>query len=209
MNNAQRQIEFYSGSVRVSRPVRVPDDEQVILVQESNSLVPAEIGSRSEAGFYGQGNYTRVFNFGTEYTGSISPCTQYAVQRASNDFSTMVSRVLELLQVEDEVEDDFGAVVPTKFALQESLRILSETFRELKTVFPLAPASVSFDGGIRIEWMRPDSSLRLVIQGGEEEEAYIYHEHEDKYGTEPASAQNLVQRIRWLQRKSSHVESTT
>ena len=205
----QEQAESYSTSESVSDSVVWTRSAPGVLVRDYTSPAPTEAASCLRARLVGHANYTTGFGVQTENTGSISPCTAYAEQRASSDYNAMVSRVLGLLQEEDdEQEDDYGAVVPTRTALSNALTILGGAFRELQTVFPLAAATVSFDGGIRIQWMRPVSSLRLVIPGDEGEEAYIYHEHEDEYGTETASALNLAKRIRWLQRICTHAEST-
>lgn len=203
----EKQKESYSSSVSVSGWVKVPVDAQSVLVRNCTSPAPDEAGSFREIQIVGPAIGIRVSDLEAENTGSISRCTMYPGQHASSNFDFMISRVLGLLHEEDEVEDDYGAVVPTRIALRNSLEILSEAFRELQTIFPLAAATVSFDGGIRIQWMRPNSSLRLVLPGNEEEEAYIYYEYENEYGTEPASAQNLTKRIRWLQRECTYVES--
>lgn len=202
------QAESYSTSEIVCDSEEVFGFAPGVLVRDHTSPAPTEAGSCLRARFVGHASYVIGIESELENTGSISPCTAYAEQRASNDYNAMVSRILGLLQEEDEQEDDYGAVVPTKTALSRVLTILSEAFRDVKTIFPLAAVTVSFDGGIRIQWIRPDSSLRLVIPGGEGEEAYIYHEHEDEYGTEAASAPILARRIRWLQRIRTHAEST-
>lgn len=140
-------------------------------------------------------------------TSTISRCATYTKQLALCNYISMVYRVSKLTEEEGEQDEDYGAVVPTETALVRALGILGETFRGFQTNFPLAPATVSFDGGIRIQWMLPDSSVRLVIPGAEgEEEEYIYFELKDEYGTEEASASNLAGRIKWLQRESAYAE---
>jgi len=140
-------------------------------------------------------------------TFTISHWARYTKKRASDNYNFMIYRVLELMEEEGEEDDEYGAVVPTKAALRRAMEILGESFRRFQTIFPLAPATVSFDGGVRIQWMLPDSSVRLVIPGNEgEEEEYIYFELNDTYGTEIASASNLDSRIKWLQRESAYAE---
>ena len=139
-------------------------------------------------------------------TSTISRCATYTKQRALCNYISMVYRVSKLTEEEGEQDEEYGAVVPTETALVRALGILGETFRDFQTDFPLAPATVSFDGGIRIQWMLPDSSVRLVIPGEEGEEEYIFFEREDTYGTEEASASNLAGRIKWLQRESAYAE---
>lgn len=139
-------------------------------------------------------------------TSTISRCATYTKQRALCNYICMAYRVSELTEEEGEQDEDYGAVVPTETALVRALGILGETFRGFQTNFPLAPATVSFDGGIRIQWMLPDSSVRLVIPGDEGEEEYIFFEREDTFGTEEASAFNLAGRIKWLQRESAYAE---
>ena len=144
---------------------------------------------------------------GQRYTGSTSICTDFAQRRASQDFKFMISRILDLLKEEEDCEDEYGAVVPTEHALLNVLAILGETHNELQTFFPRAAASVSFDGGIRIQWMHPHSSVRLVIPGGPDEDGYIYFEDEDYYDTESVSAKNLAYRMNWLQRICRNAET--
>lgn len=204
----QELVGSYSTSVNAFDLVKPLDDATRVLVRDHDFPVPAGSGSCLSARIIGYAKHIKGFIVETTETSSISLCTVYAEQRASIAFDLMVSRVLELLQEEDELDDDYGATVPTKTALSQTLTVLNNAFRELRTVFPMAAATVSFDGGIRIQWMHPDSSLRLVVPGDEGEEAYIYYEHEDVFGSIEASASNLAERIRWLQRICTYAESS-
>ena len=128
-------------------------------------------------------------------------------EHAGQNYSLVVSRIREFLQEEDDYEDDYGAAVPTSYATDRVLDILDATFQKLKDTFPKAAVSVSFDGGIRIQWIYPQSSVRLVIPAAVNDETYIYFEDGDNYGTEIVSAQNLADRISWLQRNCRNVET--
>ena len=168
---------------------------------------PTELDSSLKTRFaYQLKRPTKTSSEAENVTSTISRCATYTSQRALDNYNVMIRRVFELMEEEDEEDDDFGAVVPTKTALRRALEILGEAFRDFHTVFPLAPATVSFDGGVRIQWMLPDSSVRLVIPGDEGEEEYIYFELDDKYGTEEVSASNLASRIIWLRRESVYAE---
>jgi hypothetical protein len=208
MVRLQEHTALYCSSANVPESIVVSGITPGTLGRELAPPEPSAAVDSLRARLIGLTKHPLGYQTGVVNTGSISLCTAFLEQRASRDYDFMVSRVLELLQVEDDQEDDYGAIVPTRTALSNALTILHETFRELQTTFPRAVASVSFDGGIRIQWMRPESSLRLVIPGSDEEEAYIYFEHEDDYGTESVSATNLARRIKWLQRIFRHAEST-
>ena len=60
---------------------------------------------------------------------------------------------------------------------------------------PLGCASTDSEGGIRIEWVRPTSSVHLVIPASPGRDGYVYHEVGDQYGTVSATPEALA---RWL-----------
>ncbi len=142
-------------------------------------------------------------------TGSVTLYADYTEQKAIQDFRFLVSRVLELLREEEEEEEDdeYGAHVPTESAMRKVLSTLSEAYYDFQTVFPRAAVSVSPSGGIRVQWIYADSSVRLVIPGLPPEEGYIYFEHDDNYDIKSVSARNLANRISWLQRICRNAET--
>lgn len=158
---------------------------------------------RSEIPF----EYSSAPHVGSGETGSASIGTDFAQKKAFQEYIFMVSRVLDLLQEEEDLEDEYGAEMPTEYALRTVLELLSKAYNEFQTAFSRAAVSVSFEGGIRIQWMYPHSSMRLVVSGSPDEDGYIYFENGDNYDTESVSAQNLADRISWLQRNCRNAET--
>lgn len=196
--------ENYSSSISAMTCKVFPE----VLVWSHTSPAPTEFDSSLKTWFaYPLKRPTNSGGDDENITSTISRWATYTKKHASDNYNVMIYRVLKLMEEEGEEDDEYGAVVPTKTALRRALEILGESFGRFQTILPLAPATVSFDGGVRIQWMLPDSSVRLVIPGGEgEEEEYIYFELNDTYGTEIASASNLDSRIKWLQRESAYAE---
>jgi hypothetical protein len=60
---------------------------------------------------------------------------------------------------------------------------------------PYGCVSTDSEGGVRIEWTSPTSSVRLVVPPSEQKQGYVYHEEGTKYSTEAATPEALA---RWL-----------
>ena len=133
--------------------------------------------------------------------------TVFIEEQAGQNYNLVVSRIHELMQKENDYENDYGATMPTSYATDRVLAILDDTFQRLRTSFPKAAVSVSFDGGIRVQWIYPLSSVRLVVPGAVNEEEYMYFEDGDNYGTEIVSGQILADRISWLQQDCRSAET--
>lgn len=103
---------------------------------------------------------------------------------------------------DDDLEDDeYGASVPTKYALDRAVSLLAQAYQAVRNISPLAAVTTtSYEGGIRVQWMYPSANLRLIIPGNRNGQEYIYFEADDEYGTEDVSGQNLTKRLMWLQR---------
>ncbi|MFM7602370.1 MAG: hypothetical protein ACKO7R_14430 [Pseudanabaena sp.] len=52
----------------------------------------------------------------------------------------------------EEVEDEWGAIRPTKYAWKLSLELLQQIFNQISTNFPLGFASLEENGGIELIW---------------------------------------------------------
>jgi hypothetical protein len=63
----------------------------------------------------------------------------------------------------------------TDFALETALSVLRAAYGELDKPVPMPASSPDGEGGIFIEWLRPQRNVRLVIPGQLNQRAYIYH----------------------------------
>ncbi len=61
---------------------------------------------------------------------------------------------------------------------------------------PEAVVSPDECGGIRVEWVRDNASVHLVVPANKKSEAYIYTEVGNVYGTEAATAELLAESLR-------------
>lgn len=151
---------------------------------------------------------TTLDNFWLNGSSSITYNNFVAEEQAQLNYSLVVNRIFELLETEeDEDDDDYGAVIPTQHALDRTLTLLSNTYEILRTTFPVSVASVSPDGGIRVQWMHPKFSVRLIIPESKDKKEYIFFEDEENYETQDASAELLSKKLLWLQRSLQNAET--
>ncbi len=98
------------------------------------------------------------------------------------------------LKEEDE-EDEYGeTIVPTEYAIQKAIELVSQAAKLISHKFFKAWACTQDSGGITLDWSRSKLSqkARLVIPPTANEEVYIYYEIGDEYGIEHSiSAKNL------------------
>jgi hypothetical protein len=96
--------------------------------------------------------------------------------------------------------DEYGTLRPTKYAFDEATRLLVDAAivaaGEHRQI-PRGCVSTDADGGVRIEWVRNDASVHLVVPSTGEAAPYIYHEVGSDYGTEDARDVRLAF---WLRR---------
>lgn len=142
-------------------------------------------------------------NYALSSTSSSTIGVDIAKNQATEQYALMYSKVIELTEVQEEMEEDEGASVPTLYAIRQTIEILQGALENIYVPLPKAAFSVSYEGGIRIQWMYPQFSLRLVIAEAEESESYIYYEDGQEYSIEAANSENLKQRLMWLKRKLS------
>jgi len=110
--------------------------------------------------------------------------------------SALIGQLAELRTAEE--SDQYGVLRAGEHAYNLACRRLIDAAivaalegREI----PYGCASTDSEGGVRIEWIRPASSVHLVVPATSDRPAYIYHEVGDTYATEPATAERLA---RWL-----------
>jgi hypothetical protein len=111
--------------------------------------------------------------------------------------SVVLDRLASLLD-EDET-DDYGMLSPSEYAFTTTWELLVAAAGELSCPFPRAAVSTDSEGGIRVQWIRPERQVRLVIPNVESGRHYIYHEEGDQYDVEPSvSATSLARWLAWI-----------
>lgn len=115
--------------------------------------------------------------------------------------SDIVKQLITLRQ--EGPEDEYGILRPTDFAFEAAVSLLIDCAIELSVThhrkMPRGCASSDSEGGIRIEWVRPQTSVHLAIPAQQQpRRCYIYHEDAGDFGVEHAvSAKELAV---WLAR---------
>ena len=92
----------------------------------------------------------------------------------------LLSQLDALTEAED-YDDDFFS--PTESAA-DRMRGFLEGVSGLSTTVPAGTLYADGDGGLRLEWIRPDRELRLVISASPQGRSYIYHEQGDEYAAD-------------------------
>ena len=103
-----------------------------------------------------------------------------------------------------DVEDHRGVIRPLDAVFERGVQLLVDTSRVLRQVdsrsVPHGCVSPDFEGGIRIEWVRPSASVHLVIGPGDSATQYIYHERGADYGVDDhVSAERLASWLRLIE----------
>jgi hypothetical protein len=111
--------------------------------------------------------------------------------------SSIIAQLNELLSEQE--DDDYGTLRANKAACRTASEFLTDaaiiSATQYQGIIPNGCASTDAEGGIRIEWVRPTSGVRLVVPANSDSDAYIYHEVGNDFDTEPATAEALA---RWL-----------
>ena len=104
---------------------------------------------------------------------------------------------LDLLVEAEDYDDDFQS--PTESSFTKMRGFLEKANGLLKIAFPVGTIYADGDGGLRLEWIRPDRELRLVVSASSQGRSYLYHEQGDDYGADYApSAGELSRWLNWL-----------
>ncbi len=115
--------------------------------------------------------------------------------------SEMLEQITALQGAAD--EDDFRAL--TDDAAARTRAFLESAAVSLNAV-PLGTVAADGDGGLRIEWIRLDRELRLVVSASASGRSYLYYEQSESYGADYApSAGELSRRLRWLEAPAAEV----
>jgi hypothetical protein len=104
---------------------------------------------------------------------------------------------LDLLMKSGDYDDDF--LSPTASAADRMRGLLEKSSVLLKIALPIGTLYADGDGGLRLEWIRPDRELRLVIAASPEGRNYIYHEDGSNHGADYSpNVDKLSQWLNWL-----------
>ncbi len=130
----------------------------------------------------------------------ISPERRQLADAGVLHLSPIVSQLVELWN-EPEEEDEYGRLRPTRGAFDRSVGLLVDAAIEAhceQRRIPSGCVSTDSEGGVRIEWVRPEASVHLVVPASKDNEAYVYHEVGDDYATEDVTPKRLAYWLRWI-----------
>lgn len=96
------------------------------------------------------------------------------------------------------ITDEEWATKPSEHALSRAINLIAGAFELARIRLPSPYLSIAQDGGIRIQWIKDDISLRVIIPAVDGKQEYIYFESGSDYGTENVSPDNLAARFFWL-----------
>jgi hypothetical protein len=88
---------------------------------------------------------------------------------------------------EENEEDEYGEIIiPTEYATQKAIELVSQTAKLIPEQFFKAWVCSQDSGGIALDWSRSKlgQKVRLVIPPTDNEEIYIYYEIGAEYGIE-------------------------
>jgi|SRR5215469_9646176 len=113
-----------------------------------------------------------------------------------------LSRILELLQ--ENGEDDYGAIGPTQFAFWTAFKMVSDAISIVGEDFACSPA-VDSEGGIRLSWRRGDRQVKLICPAKREAAGYIYQASPEGTSVRDrdVTAAALADRLSWLINRES------
>jgi hypothetical protein len=121
---------------------------------------------------------------------------------ASADIRHLSSLVRQLAALREcEEADEYGVLRASEHAYNEACQLLIDatiTAALERREIPDACVSTDSEGGVRIEWIRPQRSVHLVIPCDPPRQPYLYHEVGDAYGTERATAGALAYWLRGI-----------
>lgn len=104
---------------------------------------------------------------------------------------------LDALMQSEDYDDEFH--IPTGSASSRMRDLLEGASGHLRTALPLGTMYADGDGGLRLEWIRPDRELRLVVSASPEGRSYIYHEKGDEYAADYSPTVDALGRwLSWL-----------
>lgn len=126
----------------------------------------------------------------------VSPIRGHLISANIRFLSPLLRELGELLSLPDE-HDEYGVLRATRSAYESACCLLIDAaiVAAPNRQIPRGCVSTDSEGGLRVQWIRPNKSVHLVIPAQPDKESYIYHEVGLDYGTERASAGRLAH---WL-----------
>lgn len=104
---------------------------------------------------------------------------------------------LDLIMEAKDYDDD--SQPPTESSVVRMRGFLENANNLLKIAFPWGTIYADGDGGLRLEWIRPDRELRLIVSASPQGRSYLYHEQGDDYGADYAPSDGELRRwLNWL-----------
>ncbi len=105
---------------------------------------------------------------------------------------------LEHLIKSEDYDDDF--LSPAESAVARMRGFLEGASGLLKIAFPVGTIYADGDGGLRLEWIRSERELRLVVSASSQGRSYIYHEQGDDYAADYSpTVSELSKWLNWLE----------
>ena len=119
---------------------------------------------------------------------------------ASANIRYLSAIIKQLVELRNEAEtDEYGTLRASEYAFETASHLLTDAAivsAPKGRQIPNGCASTDSEGGIRIEWVRPTSSVHVVIPASAERTGYIYHEVGDRYDTTTATPEALSHWLR-------------
>jgi hypothetical protein len=106
----------------------------------------------------------------------------------------VAAKLIALLEGEE--RDDYGILRPSLFAFRRTFHLIYNAALQLREHFPAAAVSTDSEGGIRVQWIRPERQVRLIVPAAEGGQQYIYHQVGSEYAVEEDV--NLQRLLFWL-----------
>lgn len=125
----------------------------------------------------------------------------------SNVDSALQSLLNDLKECANDSDYDDNYLTPTPYAMERTKSLLSESAILIQSEMPLGTLFPDGNGGIRIEWIRPNRELRLMTLAEKGGRDYLYHEEGEEYKAEfVVTPQLLAHWLKWLDCKDGNGE---
>lgn len=111
--------------------------------------------------------------------------------------SSIIKQLVELRN--DEETDEYGVLRASDHAFETACQLMTDTAVVSALVgrsIPRGCASTDSEGGVRIDWLRPNAAVCLFLPATKDREPYIYHEVAGQNETEPATPEALARCLR-------------
>lgn len=107
----------------------------------------------------------------------------------------MIKKIIEMYKWVE--EDGYGRCRPAANTIEKAIILLASASRKVE--IPEGHATTDAEGSIRVEWIRDEMCVHLVIPDNKEQSPYIYWEINGfDYGTVDADGEMLIYWLREL-----------